>query len=148
MTQPTPKRFLGLGFPGRSLEVLLGLLNAGLLNIDLRLVISSSPKAGGLEIARSAKIPTKIVERTREHTDICYRDALREELLEPGGLEALAAWSPDEAEDITQRQRLIALQFRETKSRITELADKRGFSLDDAIDKSRESHSDHDMYGG
>ncbi len=48
---------------GRSLKNLLDLVAAGKLPVDVRLVISSSPRAGGLAIAEAAGVPTSVVKR-------------------------------------------------------------------------------------
>src|SRR5690349_12276942 len=48
---------------GRTLENLIDLAANGELPIDIRLVISSSPTAGGMKFAEAAGIPTRIIRR-------------------------------------------------------------------------------------
>jgi phosphoribosylglycinamide formyltransferase 1 len=48
---------------GRTLKNLIELAAEDQLPVDIRLVVSSSPSAGGLKFAEEAAIPTKIVER-------------------------------------------------------------------------------------
>ena len=54
---------------GRSLKNLIQRIEAGTLNATIRVVISSNLKAGGLEFARAAGIPTHIVERKQVRSD-------------------------------------------------------------------------------
>ncbi|QDU90639.1 Phosphoribosylglycinamide formyltransferase [Pirellulimonas nuda] len=49
---------------GRSLKNLLDLVAAGKVPVDVRLVISSSASAGGLQIAEQAGVPTSVVNRS------------------------------------------------------------------------------------
>jgi phosphoribosylglycinamide formyltransferase-1 len=48
---------------GTTLRNLLERIEAGQLAIEIRLVVSSSPQAGGLEFARQASIPSRVVQR-------------------------------------------------------------------------------------
>ena len=48
---------------GTTLRNLIQQINAGQLPIDIRLVVSSHPEAGGLRIAREAGIPSCVLER-------------------------------------------------------------------------------------
>ena len=48
---------------GTTLRNLLDKIREGTLEVDIRLVVSSSPTARGLEFARAAEIPTAIVQR-------------------------------------------------------------------------------------
>lgn len=48
---------------GRTLKNIIDLAEEGDLPVEIRLVISSTPKAGGLKFAEEAKIPTAIVSR-------------------------------------------------------------------------------------
>lgn len=57
---------------GTTLRNLLDHSRAGRLDIDLRLVVSSSTKAKGLDFAREATIPTCIVERHRCDSDDAF----------------------------------------------------------------------------
>jgi phosphoribosylglycinamide formyltransferase 1 len=50
---------------GTTLRNLIDKIQAGLLPVEIRLVISSSSSAPGLEFARSAGIPTLVVEKTK-----------------------------------------------------------------------------------
>jgi phosphoribosylglycinamide formyltransferase 1 len=61
---------------GRTLKNFIDLAAAGELPIDIRLVVSSSGKAGGLNHARTAKIPTRVVLRSKYDTDRHYGDAV------------------------------------------------------------------------
>ncbi len=65
---------------------------AGELDVDFRLVVSSNPNAGGLDFAREASIPTQIIERSHsqspEHFSLAIFDACRDaraELVVMGG---------------------------------------------------------------
>ncbi len=60
---------------GTTLRNLMRLVDSGDLEVDIRLVISSNPNAGGLKFARDAKIPTKIVKRS-DQTDQQYMAAI------------------------------------------------------------------------
>lgn len=66
--QPLPIAVLISG-SGRSLKNLIQRIERGSLNAVIRLVSSSNPKAGGLEFARAAGIPTHIVERSKLRND-------------------------------------------------------------------------------
>jgi phosphoribosylglycinamide formyltransferase-1 len=48
---------------GRTLKNFIDLAAEGQLPVDIRLVVSSTPKAGGLKFAQEAGIPTRIVRR-------------------------------------------------------------------------------------
>ena len=61
---------------GRTLKNFIDLAAEGRLPIDICLVVSSSAKAGGLEHARAADIPTRIIARRRFDTDTHYGDAI------------------------------------------------------------------------
>lgn len=57
---------------GTTLKNLLDQSRAGKLDIDVRVVISSSPQAKGLELAREAMLPTCVVERHRCDSDEAF----------------------------------------------------------------------------
>lgn len=57
---------------GRTLKNLLDRIDEGQLPLDIRLVISSSPQAGGLKIAEAAAIPTQVFQRRNASTDEHY----------------------------------------------------------------------------
>ncbi len=61
---------------GRTLKNFIDLAAEGKLPVDIRLVVSSRAKAGGLEHARAAGIPTKVLSRRRYDTDTHYGDAI------------------------------------------------------------------------
>jgi phosphoribosylglycinamide formyltransferase-1 len=61
---------------GRTLKNLLDLAAEGRLPVDVRLVVSSSPKAGGLEFARAANVPTQVFERRDYDSNQVYGDAI------------------------------------------------------------------------
>jgi phosphoribosylglycinamide formyltransferase 1 len=48
---------------GTTLKNLIERIKTGRLHVDIRLVVSSSPKAGGLQYARDADIPLQIIEQ-------------------------------------------------------------------------------------
>jgi phosphoribosylglycinamide formyltransferase 1 len=61
---------------GRTLKNFIDLVAEGQLPVDIRLVISSSAKAGGLQFARDAKIETAVIERRQFETDQDYGNAI------------------------------------------------------------------------
>lgn len=61
---------------GTTLRNLIQLANAGRLAVDIRLVVSSNPHAGGLKFAREVKIATHIAECANNQTADAYRDAI------------------------------------------------------------------------
>lgn len=61
---------------GRTLKNFLDLAAEDRLPVDVRLVISSSPQAGGLEFARTAGVPTQIVQRKDSADDEEYGEAI------------------------------------------------------------------------
>jgi len=71
---------------GTTLRNLLAKIAAGELDVQVALVISSNPSAGGLQFAREAEIPTKVFDR-REFDSIAAYSA--------GLFDACRAVSPD-----------------------------------------------------
>lgn len=61
---------------GRTLKNFIDLAAEGDLPVDIRLVISSSTKAGGLEFAEDAGIPTAVFSRRNSESDADYGDAI------------------------------------------------------------------------
>lgn len=61
---------------GRTLKNFLDLAAEGRLPIDLRLVISSSPAAGGLQFARDAGIPIEVIVRKEFDSPEAYGNAV------------------------------------------------------------------------
>ena len=61
---------------GRTLKNFLELAAEGQLPVDVRLVISSSPTAGGLQYAVDAAVPTEIFVRTNFTSAQAYGDAI------------------------------------------------------------------------
>jgi phosphoribosylglycinamide formyltransferase-1 len=61
---------------GRTLKNLIDLVAEERLPVDIRLVVSSSGKAGGLAFARDAGIATKVVVRGKSDSDRAYGDAI------------------------------------------------------------------------
>ena len=59
---------------GRTLKNFLDLAAAGDLPIDIRLVIASSPGAGGLQHARDAGVPSLVVQGTKDRTADAHSD--------------------------------------------------------------------------
>jgi formyltetrahydrofolate-dependent phosphoribosylglycinamide formyltransferase len=74
---PAPLRLAVLiSGSGRTLKNFLDLAAAGRLPIEVRLVASSSAKAGGLEYSRVANIPSAIFDRRQFASDQAYGDAI------------------------------------------------------------------------
>ena len=61
---------------GRTLKNLLDRVAAGTLDVDIRLVVSSSPNAYGLKYAEEADIPTLVVERSAYETPEAFSRAV------------------------------------------------------------------------
>lgn len=61
---------------GRTLQNFLKLSSEGQLRVDVRLVVSSSAKAGGLEFAREADVPAVIIKRNAYTSDQDYGTAI------------------------------------------------------------------------
>lgn len=61
---------------GRTLKNLLELAKEDRLPIDVRLVVSSSAKAGGLTVASEAEIPTAVVPRGSYESDLAFAEAV------------------------------------------------------------------------
>jgi phosphoribosylglycinamide formyltransferase 1 len=61
---------------GRTLKNFIDLAAEGDLPVDIRLVISSSGKAGGLQFAEEANIPTNVFSRRGFQSDADYGDAI------------------------------------------------------------------------
>ena len=74
-TSPLPVAVLISG-GGTTLRNLLDKIQAGLLDIEIRLVISSNPQAGGLAFAAQASIPALVLPRQPFPTPEAYRDAV------------------------------------------------------------------------
>jgi phosphoribosylglycinamide formyltransferase-1 len=64
MPEPILKLAILISGAGRTLKNFIDLAAEGHLPIDIRLVISSSPTAGGLKFAEAAGIPTQIISRS------------------------------------------------------------------------------------
>ncbi|MBI3837653.1 MAG: phosphoribosylglycinamide formyltransferase [Planctomycetia bacterium] len=61
---------------GTTLKNLLDKIGAGQLQAEILLVVSSNPQARGLQIAQSAGIPTKVIDRKSCSTPEAYSNAL------------------------------------------------------------------------
>ena len=61
---------------GRTLQNFLELAAEGSLPVDVRLVISSSPTAGGLQYAVDAAVPTEVLVRKNFSSAQAYGDAI------------------------------------------------------------------------
>ena len=61
---------------GRSLQNLIELQQAGRLPVDIALVISSRPDAGGIQVAQTANISHLVVERSRFQTIAAFSEAI------------------------------------------------------------------------
>jgi phosphoribosylglycinamide formyltransferase 1 len=75
MPTPLPVAVLISG-GGTTLRNLLEKQEQGELEIDVRLVISSSPRAGGLAVAAARRIPTHVVEQRKYASSETFRDAV------------------------------------------------------------------------
>jgi phosphoribosylglycinamide formyltransferase-1 len=75
MANPFPIAVLISG-GGTTLRNLLEKCDQGELDIDVRLVISSSPRAGGLAFAAARRIPTLVVEQRKYASPETFRDAV------------------------------------------------------------------------
>jgi phosphoribosylglycinamide formyltransferase 1 len=75
MTTPLPIAVLISG-SGRTLKNFIDLIAEGRLPVDIRLVISSSEKATGLDHARAANISTAVVKRSDSPSDAAYGEAI------------------------------------------------------------------------
>lgn len=73
--KPLPVAVLISG-TGRSLKNLLDRIEADGLNIEIRLVISSTPSAKGLQYAEKANLPIAVIERTKFATREAYSEAI------------------------------------------------------------------------
>jgi phosphoribosylglycinamide formyltransferase-1 len=62
-SNPPSKLAVLISGSGRTLKNFIDMAADGKLPIDIRLVVSSSPNAGGLKFAEAAKIPTLVVPR-------------------------------------------------------------------------------------
>jgi phosphoribosylglycinamide formyltransferase-1 len=69
---------------GTTLRNLIEKVEAGTLPVEIRLVISSSPTARGLEFAREASIPTMVVEKMKSATDDEFSRAIFEPCRQAG----------------------------------------------------------------
>lgn len=80
MASPTPPRRLPIAVlisgGGTTFRNLLEKMRAGQLDIDIRLVISSTAKARGLAFATEAAVPTLVLPAKRYPTPEAYRDAV------------------------------------------------------------------------
>jgi phosphoribosylglycinamide formyltransferase-1 len=61
---------------GTTLKNLIDCVERGELAVEIRTVISSNPQAGGLQFAKSAGIPTEVVERPSCDSPAAFRDAV------------------------------------------------------------------------
>lgn len=61
---------------GTTLKNLIDKVAAGELNVDIRLVVSSSSKAGGLQFANAAGIETAVIRRSDSDSADAFRDAI------------------------------------------------------------------------
>jgi len=63
---------------GTTLRNLICKIDAGELNVDIRLVVSSSPTAGGLQFAQAAGVPVSVVRRKEHHSRAAFSEAIFE----------------------------------------------------------------------
>jgi phosphoribosylglycinamide formyltransferase-1 len=76
VSRPPLKLAVLISGGGRTLKNFIDLAAEGDLPVDIRLVISSSAKAGGLQFAQDAGIPTAIFPRQRFDSDADYGAAI------------------------------------------------------------------------
>jgi phosphoribosylglycinamide formyltransferase 1 len=69
---------------GRSLENMLQRIDAGKLHCDIRLVISSTPRAKGLQFAEKAGIPLAVIQRQEFPTQDEFSQAVFDRVREAG----------------------------------------------------------------
>lgn len=81
--QPLPVAVLISG-GGTTLRNLLSLISAGELETEIKLVVSSTPKAKGLNYAREAGIPTAILEQRSFNTPAEYSEAVFDHVNQSG----------------------------------------------------------------
>lgn len=74
MNEPLPIAVLISG-GGTTLRNLIAKIRAGMLNAEIRLVISSNPAAKGLKFAQEAGIKTLVVEKKKELSADAYSEA-------------------------------------------------------------------------
>ena len=75
MSAPLPIAVLISG-GGTTLRNLIERIKAGALPVEIRLVISSSSQAGGIQYATAADIPTMIVEKKKSVSDEEFSEAI------------------------------------------------------------------------
>jgi phosphoribosylglycinamide formyltransferase-1 len=73
--QPLPIAVLISG-GGTTLRNLIEKIQTGALPVEIRLVISSSPTAGGLAFAAAAGIPSLVVEKKKDVSPVAYSEAV------------------------------------------------------------------------
>jgi phosphoribosylglycinamide formyltransferase 1 len=73
--QPLPIAVLISG-GGTTLRNLIEKIRAGTLPVEIRLVISSNPAAGGLKFAADAEIPTMVIEKKKSAGEQAFSDAI------------------------------------------------------------------------
>lgn len=77
--QPTPLPIAVLiSGGGTTLRNLIEKVQAGTLPVEIKLVISSSPNARGLEFARAANMPTLVVEKKQSLSPAAFSEAIFE----------------------------------------------------------------------
>ncbi len=69
---------------GRTLRNLIKRIAAGRLDAEIRLVISSNPRAGGLQYAAEANIPARVVQQSTLPDARAFRDAVFDPCREKG----------------------------------------------------------------
>ena len=79
MSRPAPKPIrvaVLISGSGRTLKNFIELSTEGLLPLDICLVISSTPQAGGLQHAQNANIPTQDFQRGKSASNEAYGNAI------------------------------------------------------------------------
>lgn len=75
MADPLPIAVLISG-SGTTLRNLIEKIHAGTLPVEIRLVLSSNPAAPGLEYAKTANIPTLVVEKRKSLSEEAFSEAI------------------------------------------------------------------------
>ena len=84
MTQPPLPIVVLISGGGTTLRNLIEKIQAGLLPVEIKLVISSSPEARGLKFAQAAGIPTLVVEKKQFASPEAFSEAIFQPCREAG----------------------------------------------------------------
>jgi len=76
MSEAKPKLAVLISGTGRTLKNFIDLAADGELPVEIRLVVSSTAKAGGLKFAEEANIPTRVIRREDFANDATFGEAV------------------------------------------------------------------------